>query len=73
VANGKWDIVYIDKGTEDGLEVGDLLATTLQSEHKIINGEVQIISLRGKTSTAIIRESKIETSVGDGVIGVKQE
>ncbi len=73
VANGKRDIVYIDKGRDDGLEVGDLLATTLQSEHKIINGKVQIISLRGKTSAAIIKESKIETSEGDGVIGVKQE
>lgn len=72
-ANGKRDIVYIDKGRDDGLEVGDLLATTLQSEHKIINGKVQIISLRGKTSAAIIKESKIETSVGDGVTGVKQE
>jgi LysM repeat protein len=73
VANGIWDIVYIDKGSDDGLEVGDLLATTLQSEHKIINGQVQIINLRGKTSTAIIRKSKIETSVGDAVTGVKQE
>jgi len=73
VANGMWDIVYIDKGSDDGLEVGDLLATTLQSEHKIINGRVQIINLNRKTSTTVIRKSKIETSVGDAVIGVKQE
>jgi len=72
-ANGTWDIVYVDKGRNDGLEVGDLLATTLQSPHKIHNGLIQIISVRPSTATAIVRKGNIEISVGDSITAVKQE
>jgi len=70
--NGVFDIVYLDKGRKDGIEIGDFLATTLQSKHKIINGLIQIIDLRGSTATAIIRSSDIEITVGDGVTAVRQ-
>ncbi len=73
IINGTWDIVYIDKGKKDGLEIGDLLATTLQSEHKIVNGMVQIINLRESTSTAIVRKSNNIVTKGDGIMGVKEE
>lgn len=56
VVNGTWDIVYLDRGKKNGLEVGDLLATTIQSPHKIYNGLIQVISLRDSTSTAIVRK-----------------
>ncbi|MCJ7484078.1 MAG: LysM peptidoglycan-binding domain-containing protein [Thermodesulfovibrionales bacterium] len=72
-AHGNLDIVFIDKGKNDGLEVGDLLATTLQSEHKIFNGVVQIISTRPSTSAAIIRKAAKEIQIGDPVTAVKQE
>ncbi len=72
-ANGNWDIVYLDRGRKDGLEIGDLLATTLQSKHKITNGVVQIIGLKETTSTAIIRKSEVETTKGDEITGIKQE
>jgi hypothetical protein len=65
--NGTWDIVYIDKGRNDGLEVGDLLATTLQSKHKIINGLIQIINFGDSTSTAIVRKCNQEIMKGDGI------
>lgn len=71
IINGTWDIVYIDKGKKNGLEIGDLLATTLQSEHKIINGLIQIINLRESTSTAIIRKSNNIITKGDGITGIK--
>jgi LysM repeat protein len=70
--NGAFDIVYLDKGRKDGIEIGDFLATTLQSKHKITNGLIQIIDLRGSTTTAIIRSSDIEIAVGDGVTAVRQ-
>jgi hypothetical protein len=71
---GMWgDIVYIDKGSDDGLDVGDMLATMRQSGHKIMNGSIQIISLKRSTATAIIRKTKTEIRVGDSVTGVKQE
>jgi hypothetical protein len=72
-AHGDMDIVFIDKGRNDGLEVGDLLATTLQSEHKIFNGVIQVISTRPATSAAIIRKAAKEIQVGDPVTAVKQE
>lgn len=72
-AHGNMDIVFIDKGKNDGLEVGDLLATTLQSEHKIFNGVVQVISTRPSTSAAIIRKAAKEIQIGDPVTAVKQE
>jgi len=71
--NGNWDIVYLDKGRSDGLEIGDMLATTLQNKHKIVNGTIQIINLGETTSTAVIRKNEIETTRGDGVTGITQE
>ncbi len=73
IINGTWDIVYIDKGRRDGLEVRDLLATTLQSKYKIMNGLIQIINLKESTSTAIIKNCNNTVTKGDRVTGVKQE
>jgi hypothetical protein len=70
-SNGMWDIVYIDKGHDDGLQVGDMLAILRPSKHKIINGMIQIISVEKSTSTAIIRKSRSEIKVGDRVTGVR--
>jgi hypothetical protein len=67
IINGTWDIVYIDKGSNDGLEVGDVLASTLQSKHRILNGLIQIINLGKTTSTAIVRKSNQEIVKGDGI------
>jgi LysM repeat protein len=72
-AHGNFDIVFIDKGEKDGLVVGDLLATTLQSKHKIFNGVIQIISTRPSTSAAIIRKAAKEIQIGDPVTAIKQE
>jgi hypothetical protein len=72
-AHGTWDIVFIDKGKNDGLELGDLLATTLQSDHKIVNGVVQIISMKPSTSAAIIRKAAKEIQRGDPVVAITQE
>jgi hypothetical protein len=71
VINGTWDIVYIDRGKKDGLNVGDILATTLQSKHRIMNGEIQIISLGESTSTAIVRKTRLEITKGDGVTAAR--
>jgi LysM repeat protein len=70
--SGTFDIVYIDKGRNDGLEVGDMLATTLQSKHKIYNGLIQIINLRSSTSTAIVRKSDREIVEGDRITKAKE-
>jgi len=72
-AHGNWDVVFIDKGGNDGLAPGDLLATTWQSNHKILNGVIQIISTKASTSAAIIRKAAREIQIGDPVIPITQE
>jgi len=69
--NGSGDVVYIDIGKKEGLEVGDLLATTAKSKHRIINGTIQVINTRETTSTAIVRKSNDAITKGDGVTGIK--
>ncbi|MDI6890716.1 MAG: hypothetical protein QMC83_07260 [Thermodesulfovibrionales bacterium] len=59
-----------DKGRREGLEVGDLLITTL-GKHRIINGMIQIINLRESTTTAVIRKSSDMVTNGDEVLGFK--
>jgi LysM repeat protein len=72
--HGRQDIVFLDKGSQAGLVVGDLLATTLpRSDHKIHNGIVQVISTRPATSAAIIRNAAKEVQIGDPVTAVTQE
>jgi LysM repeat protein len=64
--NGMFDIVYLDKGKNAGLEVGDLLRAIsvekqLESytkvEHKYPHGIVQIIKVYDTTSVAIIQQA----------------
>ena len=64
--NGMFDIVYIDKGKNAGLEVGDLLRVIsvekqlesfMKVEHKYPHGIVQIIKVYDTTSVAVIQKS----------------
>lgn len=71
---GTENIVFIDKGSNDGLEVGDLLATTTQnSQHKIMNGLIQVINTKPSTAAAIIRKTTREVHRGDGITAVMPE
>ena len=73
IITGAMDIVFIDKGSNDGLEVGDILETT--SVDKFNNsrteGAIQIISLKNSTAAAIVKKSESAVSVGDEISGVK--
>ena len=71
IINGAWDIVYIDKGRKDGLEVGDVFTPMLKNKHEITNGLIQVIDLRESTSTAIVRKSNNMITKGDEVTAVK--
>ncbi|MDP3111248.1 MAG: LysM peptidoglycan-binding domain-containing protein [Thermodesulfovibrionales bacterium] len=67
------DILFIDKGSSDGLEIGDMLKTIsfdkLNKSRTI--GVIQIINLKGSTASAIVRKSESTISVGDEVTGLK--
>jgi LysM domain len=62
IMSGNNDIVYIDRGEKDGLQPGDLINTvaavdlivTGGGKHKVPNGQLQVISTRENTATAII-------------------
>lgn len=54
----KFNVVYIDKGLRDGLEIGDILRTVdLIDGHKIPTGAIQMIGCQDTTSTALVLEN----------------
>lgn len=53
--NGNHDIVYIDRGQRDGIEIGDILQTLVINQHTVPNSLVQVINYRDTTATAIVR------------------
>jgi hypothetical protein len=65
------DIVYLDRGRRDGLEVGDLLATLMQGKHRVVNGSIEVINIRESTATAVVRKSSHSVTKGDEVVGLK--
>lgn len=56
--NSIFDIVYIDKGLNDGIEIGDMFRTVdVSSGHSIPTGTIQVIGARDTTSTAVVRKN----------------
>jgi hypothetical protein len=69
--NAQTDIVYLDKGTKDGVETGDrFLVYSKESKkpypRKMV-GEVQVFLVKEETATAVVRKS-VDTLVrGDAI------
>lgn len=71
ILNGDYDIVFIDKGKNDGIEAGDIMNTVdirtsaIHGEkHLVPTGVIQVISIRDKTATAIVKKSTDPVRVG---------
>jgi len=58
IFNTPLDVVYIDKGQKDGVEVGDVFETVFVGKHHIPTGVIQVIKTGETTSTAIVRENR---------------
>ena len=49
------DMVYLDRGSRDGLKTGDLIGTlSTVGKYKVRNGLLQVISTEEKTATALV-------------------
>lgn len=59
------DILYLDRGANDGIAVGDIFNVITKSEPHTPVGKAQIISAKENTSTAIIRKATEEILLGD--------
>jgi hypothetical protein len=62
--SGGNDIVYLDKGVNKGLQLGDVFTIFPASGLERVIGKVQIISLQPETSAALILKSSEEITVG---------
>ena len=70
--SGQVDIVYIDKGKEDGVEPGDQF-TVMAVPNKETGvampiAELQVLIVKSRTSTAVVRKSIDSISTGNRVV-----
>jgi len=61
----KGDIVFIDRGQNDGLQAGDVFSVFSGTPVERVTGRVQVISLQPSTSASVILSS--EEGVGPGL------
>lgn len=61
---GEGDVVFLDKGHEDGLQVSDVFSAISDSPPERPVGAIQIISLQPTTSAAVVLTSSQEVFLG---------
>ena len=59
------NIIYLDKGSDAGVEVGDVFQAISEKPIRRPVGKLQIIKTEPATSTAVIVKSATEISIGD--------
>ncbi|MDA8168530.1 MAG: LysM peptidoglycan-binding domain-containing protein [Nitrospiraceae bacterium] len=65
----QFDAIYLDKGSNDGLKVGDMLETLRGPDR---NAVLQIVIARKNSATAYVRSSNSSISPGDMFTGLKK-
>ncbi len=65
VLNGIYDIVYIDRGSADGVAPGNLFDLIAGEKPNRPIGRIQVISTRQRTATAMVIKSEVEVMRGD--------
>lgn len=65
-----FDIIHIDRGSEDDLRIGDILAILTPGRRTMVQGLIQVISTRETTASAMIIYSELEISPGYKVKGL---
>lgn len=67
VINTQYDIVFIDRGRRDGVEIGDIIGTISRNKYEVPNGTIQVIATKERTATAVVRKVEKEVTVGDKI------
>ncbi|UCH46282.1 MAG: LysM peptidoglycan-binding domain-containing protein [Nitrospiraceae bacterium] len=62
--SGEGDVIFLDKGESDGLKVGDVFSAITDSPVERVDGELQVISLRPTTASAVLLSSNKEITIG---------
>ncbi len=62
--SGKGDIIFLDKGQDDGLAIGDVFSALDEPPVERPIGKIQIVSLQSTTSAALILNSSQEVFIG---------
>ncbi len=65
---GGLDFIYLDKGSADGLQAGDLLQTKKGPD---TNALIQIVSVRRNFATAMIKKTRSSVNPGDLFTGLE--
>ncbi len=67
IINGSYDIIFIDKGSNQGLELGDMFKTISfdKNAKSRTTGSAHIISLKETTAAALVKQSESAVSAGD--------
>ncbi|NOY39413.1 MAG: LysM peptidoglycan-binding domain-containing protein [Nitrospirae bacterium] len=63
--SGNYDIVYIDRGSVDGVTPGDIFTLVSAEKPNRPVGKIQVISTRQKSATAIVTKSRTAIMRGD--------
>lgn len=61
---GEGNVLFLDRGENDGLQVGDVFAVLSQQPAVRPIGKIQIVSLQAATSGAVLLESTQEVTIG---------
>ncbi len=62
---GPYSAVYLDKGSANGIAIGDLFTVITGSKPNIPVGTVQVITVQDKTSVAIVQKATNTIGAGD--------
>lgn len=65
IASGKDDVIYINKGTGQGIEIGDVFTVTSSEKPKPVVGTIQVFAVSDAGSAAIVRKAVSEINPGD--------
>jgi hypothetical protein len=69
--NGTYDVVFIDKGRDNGLRLGDVLMTLHEGTDDKMSAVVQLVNVRKETSLGLLIKSVSEVQKGDVFKGIR--